>query len=168
MEKILALLFSILTFAAFSAYPPARVTEDAAVIQSGHPIHISASVTEPTEDERAVSDDEIRLLALLTMAEAEGESEEGQRLVIDTVLNRVDDARFPDDIRSVICQPNQYTSLDSERMAECFVQEELVALVRDELEDRTDHDVIFFRTKRYSKYGTPLFQVGNHYFSSYE
>lgn len=29
------------------------------------------------------------------MAEAEGEPEEGQRLVIDTILNRVDDPCFP-------------------------------------------------------------------------
>lgn len=55
-----------------------------------------------------VSDTDIELIALLTMAEAEGECEEGQRLVIDTVLNRVDNPHFPDNIYDVVYQKNQY------------------------------------------------------------
>lgn len=40
--------------------------------------------------------------------------------------------------------------------------------MREELENRTDYDVIFFRTERYSDYGVPMFQVEHHYFSSYD
>ena len=43
-----------------------------------------------------LTNEEIELVALVTMAEAEGECEEGQRLVIDTVLNRMEDSRFPE------------------------------------------------------------------------
>lgn len=48
---------------------------------------------EPMEEPNAVTltQEEIDLIALCVMAEAEGEPEEGQRLVIDTILNRVDD-----------------------------------------------------------------------------
>ena len=46
--------------------------------------------TTHTADVRIISDEELELLALVTMAEAEDESELGKRLVIDTVLNRVD------------------------------------------------------------------------------
>ena len=76
---------------------------------------------EPMEEPNAVTltQEEIDLIALCVMAEAEGEPEEGQRLVIDTILNRVDDPRFPGNVH--------------------------------------DHS-----------YGVPLFQVGAHYFSSYE
>ena len=124
---------------------------------------------EEEEKEPDISEEEIELLALLTMAEAEGEPEEGQRLVIDTVLNRVDcDKEFPDTISEVIYQKNQFSSMWNGRVDRCCVQEELVELVREELKDRTNFDVIFFRTGRYSQYGTPLFQVGNHYFSSYD
>ena len=117
------------------------------------------------EPELPISEEEIELIALLTMGEAEGECEEGQRLVIDTVLNRMDDSDFPDTVEEVVYQPHQYAGIQSPRVEECWVKEELVQLVREELEDRSDSQVIFFRTKRYSSYGTPLFQVGNHYFS---
>ena len=103
------------------------------------------------------SDEEIELIALVTMAEAEGESEEGQRLVIDTILNRVDHERFPDTINEVIYQPNQFTSMWNGRVDRCYV-----------IENRTNHEVMFFTAGRYGKYGTPMFQVGNHYFSSYD
>ena len=55
---------------------------------------------EPMEEPDAVTltQEEIDLIALCVMAEAEGEPEEGQRLVIDTILNRVDDPRFPDNV----------------------------------------------------------------------
>ena len=51
----------------------------------------SAIIIETTvNNEFDLSDEEIRLIALVTMAEAEGEPELGKRLVIDTILNRVD------------------------------------------------------------------------------
>jgi len=119
---------------------------------------------EPTH----ISEADIELLALLTMGEAEGESEEGKRLVIDTVLNRVDSPYYPDTIREVIYQPNQFSPMWNGRIERCEVREDICQLVREELESRTNYDVIFFTAGQYSKYGNPLFQVGNHYFSSYE
>jgi N-acetylmuramoyl-L-alanine amidase len=44
----------------------------------------------PEEPRYSLTDEEINLIALVTMAEAEGESEQGKRLVISTILNRVD------------------------------------------------------------------------------
>lgn len=68
-----------------------------------------AEEPEPTpEPEPLATREEIELLALCTMAEAEGECEQGQRLVIDSVLNRVDDPHFPNTISEVIWQKNQY------------------------------------------------------------
>ena len=125
---------------------------------------------EPMEEPDAVTltQEEIDLIALCVMAEAEGEPEEGQRLVIDTILNRVDDPRFPDNVHDVIYQKNQFAGMYGERIERCYVKEELVQLVREELENRTNSEVDFFRTSHYHSYGVPLFQVGAHYFSSYE
>lgn len=114
-----------------------------------------------------VSDEEVYLLALVTMAEAEGECEEGKRLVIDTILNRVDSEHFPDTITDVVYQPNQFTSMWNGRSDRCAVTDEICELVREELTERTNSEVIFFRAGRYSDYGEPLFVVENHYFSSY-
>lgn len=104
---------------------------------------------------------------MLTMAEAESEDEYGQRLVIDSVLNRMDSEHFPDTVHDVIYQKNQYSSMTGERVTRCWVKEELCELVCSELKERTDYDVVFFRTGHYHPYVTPLFQVGAHYFSKY-
>lgn len=122
--------------------------------------------SEPVE-EFYISNEDIDLIALVTMAEAEGECEEGKRLVIDTILNRMDSDHFPDTIYDVVYQKNQFTSMWNGRINRCYVMEDIRKLVIDELRCRTNYDVIFFRTKHYSEYGSPLFKVEHHYFSSY-
>lgn len=121
------------------------------------PVAISTPTAAPTPviADPSVSNEEVELLALLTMAEAEGECEEEQRLVIDTVLNRIDDPHFPDNIYDVVYQRNQYAGMQEPRITRCYVKDELVQLVREELENRTN-------------YGVPMFQIDHHYFSSYD
>lgn len=129
---------------------------------------VEANRPEPALEETFdISREEIELIALATMAEAEGECEEGKRLVIDTILNRADSGYFPDTIHGVVYQKNQFTSMWNGRADRCYVKEDIVQLVEEELVSRYNSDVVFFRTKRYSSYGEPMFQVGNHYFSSY-
>lgn len=118
------------------------------------------------KNEDVISDEEIELLALVTVAEAEGESEYGKRLVIDTILNRVDSGRFPNTIKDVIYQKNQFTSMWNGRTSRCRVTDDVRRLVREELKTRTNSDVLFFTAGEYGRYGTPAFQVGNHYFST--
>lgn len=131
---------------------------------------IKAMVIEKEEEIQSYSltDEEIDLIALVTMAEAEGESEEGQRLVIDTILNRVDSelGYFPDTVYDVVYQKNAFSSMHNGRVKKCYVKEEIRQLVIEELQERTNYDVMYFHAKKYSKYGTPMFAVGNHYFSS--
>ena len=124
----------------------------------------------PKESEinlRIISEEEFELLALVAMAEAEDESELGKRLVIDTVLNRVDSPYFPDTITDVIYQKHQFTSMWNCRYKQTYVDDYVRNLVKEELQNRTNSDVIFFRMNRYSDYGTPLFKEDGHYFSSY-
>lgn len=122
----------------------------------------------PPEEEFPLNKEEIELIALVTMAEAEGECEYGQRLVIDTILNRVDDPHFPSTIHDVVYQKNQFSSMWNGRVDRCYVKEELVTLVKEELRNRSNYEVVFFRTEKYSSYGVPMFQVERHYFSSYD
>ena len=110
----------------------------------------------------------MELIALVTMAEAEGECEEGKRLVIDTILNRVDSEHFPDTVYEVVYQPNQFSSMWNGRVDRCEVRADICDLVYEELESRSNYDVVFFTAGEYSAYGVPMFQVENHYFSRYE
>ena len=146
--------------------------EEVVIVKSVEEIEVvEKNIKEPAEEtatEIELTTDEIELIALVTMAEAEGEPEEGKRLVIDTILNRVDHERFPDTVYNVIYQKNQFTSMTNGRVDRCRVTEELCELVREELANRTNYDVIFFTANQYGKYGQPMFSVANHYFSSYQ
>ena len=114
-----------------------------------------------------LSDEDIDLIALVTMAEAEGETERGKRLVISTILNRMDSEYFPDTAEEVIYQTNAFTSMWNGRIDRCYVTDDMRQLVLDELRNRTDDYVIYFCAGEYSYYGTPMFAEGDHYFSSY-
>ncbi len=172
----LLICFTSLTFGLHAEemdVPRVRVIEPTTIER---PIElVSASMTEiepdpePEEqiDDDLLSQEEIELIALVTMGEAEGESEQGKRMVISTILNRVDHEKFPDTVREVIYQPNQFSCMSDGRIDRCYVREDICQLVREEMENRTNHDVIFFSADHYSNYGSPMFAVGNHYFSSY-
>lgn len=121
-----------------------------------------------TDEEITLSDSEIELIALVTMAEAEGECEEGKRLVIDTILNRMDSEYFPDTPHDVIYQPHQFSSMWNGRVDRCEVREDICQLVKEELKSRLNYDVMFFTAGCYGNYGVPMFQIENHYFSSYK
>lgn len=142
----------------------------ASVVEKTEPV-ITVSQEEEestTETIPKMSKEDVKLIALVTMAEAEGECEKGKCLVIDTVLNRVDSEYFPDTVYEVIYQPNQFSSMWNGRVDRCEVREDICDLVYEELESRSNYDVVFFTAGEYSAYGVPMFQVGNHYFSKYE
>ena len=127
-------------------------------------------VTEAVEEETLddiyiIPKESLELLALVVMSEAEGESELGKRLVVDTVLNRVDSEYFPNSIRSVVYQDGASSSISDGRIGKCYVTDENFRIAEEEVEKRTNSEVIFFRTERYSIYGVPLFNEGHHYFS---
>lgn len=136
-----------------------------AFIMSEEDIYLSANT--PVYDIEGVTEDEVNLIAMIVIAEAEGESDIGKRLVADTVLNRMLSSDFPDTIESVIYQNNAFSPIKSGRAEKCKnkITDEIIKLVRSEIVKRTNTEVLYFRTNNYSKYGTPLFKEGNHYFS---
>lgn len=156
---------------------PIPVVESKVIYEPINQISISYQPVQETEvtvtieeecKEEILSDEDIELIALVTMAEAEGECEEGKRLVIDTILNRVNSEYFPDTVYDVIYQKSQFSSMWNGRVDKCYVWDDICELVRDELKQQSNYEVMFFTAGNYGRYGTPMFQVGNHYFSSYE
>ena len=126
--------------------------------------HEADPETESLSEEQQVTDEDIWLIAWITMGEAEGECEEGKRLVIDTILNRVDNNSFPDTIYDVIYQPSQFSCVWDGRLDRTAATEEVCQLVREELINRCNYEVLYFTAGGYGKLGEHLFQVGNHYF----
>lgn len=125
-------------------------------------------IYEDEEEEVVFSCDcgsDIFLLAWICIGEAEGESEYGKRLVIDTILNRVDNGYFPDSVEGVVYQSGQFSCTFDGRLDRCYPDDYYYQLVSEELSCRSNYDVIYFMAGGFSDYGTPLFQEGNHYFS---
>jgi N-acetylmuramoyl-L-alanine amidase len=111
--------------------------------------------------------DSLELLAICVQAEAGNQSLLGRRLVVDVILNRVDDPDFPDTIEGVITQQNAFTSYWDGSMDRVVEPDELTfQAVQMELEQRSYPGLRYFRTSRYSSYGTPWRKVGAHYFST--
>ena len=117
---------------------------------------------QPVED---INMDDVKLLAAVIWAEAEGEDHTGKRLVASTVLNRVDDERFPNTIYEVIFQNGQFTVIGNGRFDKGYILQEpsCVQAAMEELMQRTDENVLFFSAGGWG-YGTPYMQYGNHYF----
>lgn len=129
-------------------------------------VTMAAVIPEP-EPEIYLSEEDIRLIATVTMAEAEGECEEGKRLVIDTILNRMESGRFPNTASGVIYQKSQFSCMTDGRINVCYVKDDIYQLVVEEMYQRLNYDVVYFRGGRYSSSGSPMFKVGGHYFSSF-
>jgi N-acetylmuramoyl-L-alanine amidase len=143
---------------------------DGSCVSTDHPENYDIPAYEEPAEEveyESTSLTDVELIALVTMAEAEGESEYGKRLVIDTILNRMDHPYYPSTAEGVIYQSGQFTSMWNGRVDMCYVDPDICRLVEEELANRTNYDVIYFCAGWYSAYGTPLFQEGGHYFSSF-
>ena len=105
---------------------------------------------------------EIDLMAQLVWHEAGNQDMVGKMLVADTVLNRVEDSRFPNTVEEVIFQKGQYTTAKVlgrvEPTIECY------GAVLSEIDgERYNTEVIFFG--RAYGCGKPLFQHQDHCFS---
>lgn len=109
------------------------------------------------------TEEEIELIALVTVGEAEGESELGKRLVADTIINRVHSDIYPNTVNEVCYQPNQYSCLHNGRCKKCKVDDDIRELVKEEVISITNSEVLYFSTGGYQS--TPIIKEGAHYFS---
>lgn len=128
---------------------------------------VEEPIVETPEVNIPYTDAEIDLIALITMAEAEGEPEEGKRLVIDVILNRVDSPRFANSVNGVIYTKNAFECVWNGRINRCYVRDDIRQLVIEEMKSRTNSNIHYFRANHYHNFGTPVVNVGNHYFSTY-
>ena len=110
--------------------------------------------------------DSLELLALCVEAEAGNQGLYGKKLVVDVVLNRVDSPDYPDNIPDVVMQRNQFSVVLDGRIWTVEPSEETFEAIREELEQRTNTEIIFFTSEGYSPYGEPWGKIGAHYFST--
>jgi spore germination cell wall hydrolase CwlJ-like protein len=144
-----------------------QFNEQIEIMDSNETLKVNFQSYEMTEEELAEEAyyDSLELLALCVEAEAGNQGLVGKKYVCDVILNRVDDADYPDNITDVILQQNQFSVVLDGRIWEVEPTEETFQAVREELESRTNYDVLFFSCEGYSRYGTDWKKIGDHYFS---
>lgn len=111
--------------------------------------------------ETAFSEGEIDMISACVWSESGNQGYEGQRAVAAVILNRIEDEAFPDTVEEVLTQKNQFYISPY-----AAPTEETLQAVIDEINDRTDTEILFFRTKKYHSFGTPAYRLGDHYFST--
>jgi len=123
---------------------------------------------EETVEMPYISDEELDLFAKCVMAEAGNQEELGKRLVIDVILNRVDCELFADQntISDVIFARGQFQVVSNGTIYKYTPTDDIYDLIREELVNRTNQDVVYFRTGKYHSVGKPYDKVGDHYFST--
>lgn len=121
------------------------------------------------EQPRKLSHVEEVALCNLAWAEARGEGTEGMRLVIDTVLNRVDNKKFPNSIIGVVYAPKQFSCIHKGHFKTKVPKKNkknILLIVREETVRRKNSKVLYFTSRGYLKRTKPLFKYRNHYFSN--
>lgn len=96
---------------------------------------------------RKLSSKDISLLEKLVMAEAGGEPYEGQLAVANVVMNRLDSEYFPDTVRKVIYEKNQFSPAMSGVINKMKPTDSVKKAVREVVVEGVrilDDDVVFF------------------------
>ena len=114
-----------------------------------------------------ISQYELDLLAALVWSECGDQPlPDGLCFGCDVVLNRVDDPRWPNDIASVIYQPNQFSVVNNGALDRAYLNCPQIAYdaVISQLQNRWNYQIQFF-SMGYNANGTVAFTHGTHYYS---
>lgn len=112
-----------------------------------------------------LTEEEIELLAKIVWVEARGESETGQKAVVEVVLNRMVSEDFPDNLYDVLSQknPTQFASWKLRETARPTEKE--YTSIYEVLEGTTNilrEDTVYFATRKLT--GNLDLKIGGHYF----
>ena len=119
-------------------------------------------ITEPDIQEE-IYYDSLEYVAMCVEAEAGNQGYLGKVYVADCIFNRFDRGNY-DNFYEVITA-SQFSCVSNGSIYYCVPTEETYQVVSEELSNRTNDSILYFRTDRYHCFGTPAFKYKNHYFS---
>lgn len=114
--------------------------------------------------ETCIDDECFEYLVKCVEAEAGNQPELGKRMVCSVILNRYENWGYTT-IEEVINDPGQFSVVSDGSIYTVIPTEETYLAVDKELKSRTNDQVLYFRANKYHSFGTPLFAIGDHYFS---
>jgi len=116
----------------------------------------------------SASQDDVELLARLVYLEARNQPEVGERAIIEVVLNRVLDSRFPNSVHDVIYQNEPALQFSTSPYIEDTTptqeQYDVVNMVLNETSPILDTSTVYFSTFPQTKNITAI--INDHYFCS--
>lgn len=114
-----------------------------------------------------LSEDEKELICRITFREAGNQCEEGQRAVMEVILNRVKDSKFPNSVEGVLSSPGQFSTwklrhnVTSEQIDNMMI---ILEMVRDE-EPVLAGNYVYFDGVQHS-YGKNYIKIQGHWFGT--
>ena len=113
-----------------------------------------------------LTDDEKYLIYQITFLEAGNQSMEGQRAVVEVILNRVLSDKYPDTVEGVLSQSGQFTTWPYRNSkSHNEEQEEALQLVYEE-EPVLTLDYLMFSRGKFS-WGRNYIKIGDHWFGTF-
>lgn len=109
-------------------------------------------------------------------AEAGNQGYKGMRKVAAVVINRSEEEGFPDTVLEVVRERHKYRGRWVYQFSSCpdgwakwenkaIESEDCKKAIWDELHERSETDILWFRTGHYPAYGKPKYKYKDHYFS---
>ena len=93
----------------------------------------------------------------------------GRILIAETILNRVNDDRFPDTVTGVLTQSGQFSTIRNGQSVtnRTSYSDEAVLIAYREIQNNDAPNVMFFNCIGYNGLGEPYDCVGGNYFSTW-
>ena len=117
------------------------------------------------------TDKELDILYRIAWSEARGEDDKGVILVINVILNRKNDPRFPNTVQEVVFQPNQFSPIKNGAFDRAAPDQRIKDAVHRALQGEDySRGALFFRAIRGAEGGwhernlIRLFDYGGHRF----
>ena len=104
-------------------------------------------------------------MAKCVLAEAGNQDEYGKRLVIDVILNRTENTAFPNTVNDVINQSGQFEVVSNGTIYNQIPDDYIYNLIDQEINNRTDSEILYFKTLGYHSFAEPVLNHEAHYFS---
>lgn len=114
-----------------------------------------------------LSEDEKYMIYQITFLESGNQSMEGQRAVIEVILNRVLSDKFPNSVQGVLSQSGQFSTWSyMNSKSHNSTQEEALQLVYTESPVLGSTSYVYFSTGKFS-WAHNYVQIGAHWFGTY-
>ena len=117
----------------------------------------------------SLSEEDIELICKITFLEAGGQCEEGKRAVMEVILNRVLDDRYPDTVYSVLSAPGQFTTWgarDTVSRENVDKMRIILDIVCDSRETILPNGNYFYFARNQFNWANGYIQIGDHWFGA--